>query len=231
MGSDTEKQEKRQKIIVLIILASVIILPIIIMNFDTDSGVFSGLIEGGAIGKSVNASEGSEGGGEDKKQKKKGDLAEVSLSAAEKEKQAEKMRQIKKNKVASSGGSTRGKAGSDSDVEQSKRPIEVTDLTVRTNRDGKKVLSGNLVNRTKQTLASVIIDISFHDVHRHKVGQKKVDPLVISGGIFGDKRRFLSGGKIHPFTIVPNNIKPKWHDGYVRAQVTHARFAKPVPRE
>lgn len=98
-------------------------------------------------------------------------------------------------------------------------------LRLRTERreDGSRVVTGLLVNTSTLLLKRLEVRLEGVDARGGVVHDKKVDPLVVSGGVFGDVRRDLQPDRDHSFEIAVDDFPASWQ-GEVRATILDADF-------
>lgn len=99
-------------------------------------------------------------------------------------------------------------------------PIVIANLRVTTNRLGEREVVGEVNNQSPLELIEAVVTLQFLSKSDKKVMERDINPLVISGGIFGDEAVVLGPGKTHTFVIPASDIPTTW-SGKVKAEVKH----------
>ncbi|MBF0455446.1 MAG: hypothetical protein HQL72_11600 [Magnetococcales bacterium] len=102
--------------------------------------------------------------------------------------------------------------------------VVVDQITVQTGEANEKRVQARVHNLSGRFLADLRVDMLFLDNQGRILLARGVNPLVVSGGLFGDKIRTLKPGSSRLFSLDATDIPTGW-TGSVSAQVTGYWFA------
>lgn len=75
---------------------------------------------------------------------------------------------------------------------------------------GKRVVRGRIANQGIRSLSWVQLSVDFSDAHGGIVQTRLVNPLVISGGLFGDRIQTLQPGGSRTFQVDATDVSSAW---------------------
>jgi len=90
--------------------------------------------------------------------------------------------------------------------------------------EGRRWVQARLINRGKAPLLAAWVDILFLDANDHIILRRPVNPLVVSGGVFGDKSVALETGKTRFFRVETDGVPASWVNR-VKVLVVGSEFA------
>ena len=102
--------------------------------------------------------------------------------------------------------------------------VVVDRVNVQKGENGEKLIQARVQNQGSRYLADSHVDIIFLDSRNRPVLVRGVNPLVISGGLFGDKIQTLAPGSSRIFMVDATDVPDKW-SGSVSAEVGSYHFA------
>ncbi|MBF0446814.1 MAG: hypothetical protein HQL67_01290 [Magnetococcales bacterium] len=102
--------------------------------------------------------------------------------------------------------------------------VLIDQVKVQEGDNRERLLQARIHNLGSQYLSDVTLNIRFLSRTGQSVLERAINPLVISGGLFGDKVQTLSPGTSRLFVIDGTEVPGEW-SGEISAQVVHYRFA------
>ena len=103
--------------------------------------------------------------------------------------------------------------------------VMVDQMQVQNGENSEKLIQARVQNRGGRFLADVRIEVLFFNSRGKPILSRGINPLVISGGLFGDKVQTLAPGSSRIFFVDATDIPPGWSED-VSAKVISYRFAK-----
>ncbi|MBF0358218.1 MAG: hypothetical protein HQL70_06385 [Magnetococcales bacterium] len=101
--------------------------------------------------------------------------------------------------------------------------VLIDSLQVQKGDNNEQTVQARVQNQSSLFLAEVELDIIFLDGRGNTVLARGVNPLVISGGLFGDKVQTLAPGASRVFVVDATNVPPNW-SGSVDYKMHSYRF-------
>jgi hypothetical protein len=98
--------------------------------------------------------------------------------------------------------------------------VMVDQIQVQKGDNNEKVVQARILNQGSRFLIDVHLEILFLDTRGKPVLARGINPLVISGGLFGDKVQTLAPGSSRVFLVDATDVPTSW-GGNVRAKVNH----------
>ncbi len=90
--------------------------------------------------------------------------------------------------------------------------------------DGTRGVDARLFNQSQKKLIKAQVDIRFLRSSGAVLLTRSVNPLVVSGGLFGDQSEPLKAGESRQFTIMADDVPSGW-TGHMDAKVSALGFA------
>ncbi|MBF0187748.1 MAG: hypothetical protein HQL50_07470 [Magnetococcales bacterium] len=106
------------------------------------------------------------------------------------------------------------------------RPVILTNIRVERGMMRGSRIRADLINRTEAALKDVIVAVYFHDRDGLPIDGKMFNPLMVSGGIFGDKLSPLKSGRKRTFGLTIDDAPANW-GGEVTMELTHVGPGEP----
>lgn len=103
--------------------------------------------------------------------------------------------------------------------------VMVDQLQVEIGEHNEKRIEARILNQGGKFLHDVAVDILFLDSRGETVLARSVNPLVISGGLFGDKVQTLWPGRARKFIVDATDVPKSW-SGALRPNVTSYSFVQ-----
>lgn len=101
--------------------------------------------------------------------------------------------------------------------------VVVDRLQIATNDSGSQIAQGRVVNHGRQSLSRVIALMNFTQPDGKVVISRRINPLVVSGGIFGDRSQTLQPGDSREFQVDASDLPASWK-GLVVVKVQSYHF-------
>ncbi|MEO5365428.1 MAG: hypothetical protein H7831_03575 [Magnetococcus sp. WYHC-3] len=101
--------------------------------------------------------------------------------------------------------------------------VQVLNLRVDHDEWQQRQVRADLVNGWEEPLANAVVVLSFPDRDGRVLLERKVNPLVVSGGVFGDVVRTLNPGAHRDFRALTGVIPAGWN-GKVHARIAAMEF-------
>ncbi|MEO5344926.1 MAG: hypothetical protein H7834_00940 [Magnetococcus sp. YQC-9] len=108
--------------------------------------------------------------------------------------------------------------------------VSVDQLALFILESGERRVQGRVFNHGKLPLISARVNIEFLGNAGEVLTARPVNPLVVSGGIFGDQSELLAAGAGRNFLITTDDLPANWN-GKLSAKVMGAQFGHPVVEE
>lgn len=102
--------------------------------------------------------------------------------------------------------------------------VVVDQMVIQNGESNEKRVQARIQNQGGRFLASVQLTCHFLDRNGQSVLAREVNPLVISGGLFGDKVQTLAPGAERLFHVDATHVPGEW-SGSVRVDVQYYHFA------
>ncbi|MBF0340392.1 MAG: hypothetical protein HQL95_05440 [Magnetococcales bacterium] len=112
----------------------------------------------------------------------------------------------------------------------SRQGVSVDQLLIIVLESGERRVQGRLFNHGGQQLSTARVNIEFLSASGQVVLIRPVNPLVVSGGIFGDQSEPLPPGTARRFLVATDDTPASWN-GKVEAKVMEARFGVALVEE
>ena len=103
--------------------------------------------------------------------------------------------------------------------------VLVDRLLVEMDSLNERRVHGRLVNNAPAALSHVRVDILFLSSQGETLVRRGVNPLVVSGGLFGDKSAPLGPADNRVFRVDASQVPKEWTGG-LKAEVIEFRFSK-----
>ncbi|MEO5330920.1 MAG: methane monooxygenase/ammonia monooxygenase subunit B [Magnetococcus sp. YQC-5] len=88
--------------------------------------------------------------------------------------------------------------------------VSVDQLAMVDMDTGEKRIKARLINHGHQKLTAAQVNIEFLNSSGQVVLSRAVNPLVVSGGIFGDQSEALAPGSSRPFYVLADDAPAGW---------------------
>ncbi|MBF0189636.1 MAG: hypothetical protein HQL99_00630 [Magnetococcales bacterium] len=108
--------------------------------------------------------------------------------------------------------------------------MSVDQLSVLVLESGERRVQGRVYNQGRQPLTAARVDIQFLSSGGEVMLSRPVNPLVVSGGIFGDQSEPLATGSGRYFLVSTDDIPPGW-SGKLDARIREVQFGGQIPVE
>ncbi|MBF0144630.1 MAG: hypothetical protein HQL84_00910 [Magnetococcales bacterium] len=101
--------------------------------------------------------------------------------------------------------------------------VVVDRLRVGVDTFGNRVIRGRIANQGHQSLAQVEVTVEFTEAGGAIVQSRRVNPLVVSGGLFGDRVQTLKPGDSRMFQLDATDLPDSW-TGSVATRIDSHHF-------
>ncbi|GAB0057715.1 hypothetical protein SIID45300_02047 [Candidatus Magnetaquicoccaceae bacterium FCR-1] len=115
-------------------------------------------------------------------------------------------------------------------VTLAKDGVSVDQLAIFILESGERRVQGRVYNHGSQPLIAARVQIEFLGNAGEVLTARPVNPLVISGGIFGDQSEILPSGSGRSFLVTTDELPANWN-GKLSAKIMGAQFGRPVTEE
>ncbi|MBF0368622.1 MAG: hypothetical protein HQL52_04115 [Magnetococcales bacterium] len=245
---ETEAKTRKQAIMFLVGFLLVVALLVFFWEDPTKNGDDNASIEQkGSIGSSASRGEDGRTQREVRKSKEEAQadmlrrrmaLEEqlASKRQSEEETQAEDSSQQEWEKARKEAAGTQGEEVEDQELSSDDHewlsyvadptaPVVVGDFRIGTGLLGHKRLVGKVLNNSGEKLTDAKLAIYFVNSKNVPLVTKEINPLVVSGGVFGDRINPLRDGNIRRFGVKVDDVSPLW-SGQVAVKVISYRLGE-----
>ncbi|MBF0270555.1 MAG: hypothetical protein HQL98_00575 [Magnetococcales bacterium] len=101
--------------------------------------------------------------------------------------------------------------------------VSVDQLTVLVMESGERRVQGRVYNQGRQPLMAARVDIQFLNANGEVLLSRPINPMVVSGGVFGDQSEPLPAGTGRTFLVSTDDIPTSW-SGKLAARVREIQF-------
>ncbi|MBF0263139.1 MAG: hypothetical protein HQL97_15020 [Magnetococcales bacterium] len=108
--------------------------------------------------------------------------------------------------------------------------VSVDQLAIFILESGERRVQGRVYNHGNQPLIAARVQIEFLGNAGEVLTARPINPLVVSGGIFGDQSESLSAGAGRNFLVTTDELPANWN-GKLSAKVIGAQFGRPLAEE